>query len=188
MPQASIRSLEPTKPALDLFCFALLASQVGVREGVGNSGPAVELYQRAVTKRGERTGNGSSVGEPWCAAFIQWVILTAEKAFGTRSRVAASELSTALYNQSPTALHRTAPEPGALIIWRKKGTANGHVEWVVDVNEDGTVQTIGGNTGPDRASGVADEGDGVYWKRRVVPTDAGNMEFLGFVQVWEDAA
>jgi CHAP domain len=184
----TIRNLQPTKEALDLFSFGLLRSQLGVRESTKNTGPAVELYQRAVTKRGERSGGGSAVGEAWCAAFVHWVIFTAEHAFNTRSRVTASELAVATFTQSPKELRLTKPEAGSLIVWRKKGTSNGHIEWVVDVNADGTVQTIGGNTGPDVASGVNDAGDGVYWKRQVAAESYGDMEFLGFLRVWENAA
>jgi hypothetical protein len=176
---------KPTKEVLDQFCFSLLRSQVGNLEEGKNGGPWVNLYQRAVTTRGVRSGKGRAENEPWCAAFVQWVIMLAERAYGVKSRVVGSELSTAIFDKSPHELRLKAPEPGALVIWQRKGTIFGHTEWILGVNPDGTLHTIGGNTGPDAGPDVVDQGDGVYEKLRVDPKGTSKKPVLGFIKVWE---
>ncbi len=150
------------------------SSYVGIHEQGGNNrGPMVEEFQRAV--------DGTSEGEAWCMSFAQYCIKAAEVSANTDSKVAQSEHCLTVWNNSPSELKSSHPEPGSLVIWRYGSSTSGHVGIVEKVNSDGTFTTIEGNTSS--GSGIDREGDGVYRKQRDLD-GAGNMRLVGFLKVF----
>jgi hypothetical protein len=161
---------------------------VGVTEvGGNNRGQLVEIFQKAV--------DGIACGEPWCMAFAQYCISAVDRTFAagfgepdacTRSIIHRSEHCLTVWNNSKE-LRLEKPRPGALCIWQMyqggKATSAGHVGVVVDVNNDGTVLTVEGNTS--RGNGFKREGDGVWQKqRRYLDDSAESMRVKGFLRVW----
>ncbi len=140
---------------------------IGTREVGNNGGPIVEAFQRAV--------DGKASGEPWCMAFVQYVL--DKSGFNP---LFDSELCLSVWINTRPEYRVQNPEPGCVVIWRKKGTTQGHCGIVKSV-QPGYILTIEGNTGSDMR-----EGDGVYQKLRAVPTHEG-FELLGFLRPWRDA-
>lgn len=143
---------------------------IGVKEkGGDNRGVEIERFQRAI--------DGHASGQSWCMAFVQYCL----------SQVGDSELFRSshcltVWNNSPKELRLSKPVPGSIMIWRKKGTAQGHTGIVTAVYDDTTVETIEGNTGP--MSVVSREGDGVYRKMRSTHPVMGNMIVVGWLKPW----
>jgi hypothetical protein len=144
---------------------------LGVHEVGRNGGPIVEAFQRAV--------DGKASGEPWCMAFIQFLIEETEKTHGIKSPIFRSEHCQTVWYKSPKWL-RAKPQPGSLMIWKHGSTLQGHVGLVTAVGMD-TIFTIEGNTGP--GSGVVREGDGVYERVRSF-TGEGSMQVMGWLTVF----
>jgi hypothetical protein len=148
-----------------LFCVEVPEGRILVRDKKGN--PFV-------------TGN--------CMSFVQFCLKQTLEAF------ADQELATTVYgeakggehcmtvwNNSDEAALSTEPQVGSIVIWNHVGTPNGHTGIVVGLNEDGTFDTIEGNTGPGR--NVERNGDGVYRKRRklVFQGKPKSMVVVGFI-------
>lgn len=148
---------------------------IGVTEkGGNNSGPEVEMFQKAV--------DGKAVKEAWCASFMQYCIKEVAKRFGVAQAVASTEHCMTLWNMSKTALRSATPKVGYLVVWNHKGTANGHIGVVTRIIDSTTFEALEGNTGP--GSGVEREGDGVYLKIRSIH-GAGNMLVKGYVKPFD---
>lgn len=133
-------------------------SQVGVKETRPNGGKMIAAYQSATWL---------PVGPwPWCAAFVCWCIKTAmsdeEYTFIRPATAGAWDFEKWCKSVDRSAiLHK--PHGGII----KKGDivifTFSHIGIAVaDVDVQGIVQTIEGNTNSDGAR----EGDGVYRKRR----------------------
>ena len=132
-------------------------TQIGVRETSPNGGKEIAEYQRATWL---------PVGQwPWCAAFVDWVIMWAMQG-GTwtfpRPRTAAAwDLERWCRSVDNSAkLHKPAPtvKRGDIVIYTFS-----HVGIAVsDADKDGWVKTVEGNTNGEGSR----EGDGVYLKRR----------------------
>lgn len=157
---------------------------VGVREiGGDNKGQLVEMFQKEV--------DGKAQGEPWCMAYIQFCIRSAERLIkyvtgeNCESLLPKTEHCMTLFNKAPAHLKLSSPEIGCLVIWQfykdGKPTASGHVGLVTDILADGTLITNEGNTSD--GLGVVREGDGVYVRRRS-PKGSASMRIAGFVKVW----
>ncbi len=153
---------------------------VGITEQGGNNrGQLVALFQRAA--------GGLANGEPWCMAFVQFCIQAVDSLVadcdGTQEKSALfkGEHCLTIWNKSQ-ALKIDTPKPGCLCIWQHGQTASGHVGIVVDVNADGSIMTVEGNTSSDD-TGNQREGDGVWLKRRRLDS-AGSLRFKGFLRVW----
>ncbi|MDH4122419.1 MAG: CHAP domain-containing protein [Deltaproteobacteria bacterium] len=159
---------------------------VGVHEEGGpNKGALVERFQRAV--------DGKAQGEPWCCAFVQYLIAEVDRfALGHgdvgESSLAKTEWVRGLWEQSPRQLRVDFPRRGALILWEQLGadgkpTSAGHVGLITGISMAGKISTIEGNTGP--GAGVQRDGDGV-WERERSLAGEGSMKILGFLTPWRD--
>lgn len=155
-------------------------SQIGVRETRPNAGPQVEKYLRYV---------GLGHGQPWCAAFVCWVLAEAglrnprsgwSPDLFTESKVVWKRTTlTGTVNQklanrkyvppaASTATRKVAatPAPGDVFgIYFPEKKRIAHCGFV-DAWNGSWVTTVEGNT---NGSGDRD-GDGVYRKRRQVST------------------
>lgn len=142
---------------------------VGIREKGENKGPEIEMFQKAV--------DGHASGQSWCMCFVQYCLLKVGD-----SAILKSSHCLNVWNNSPKELRLSKPQPGAVMIWRKKRSSAGHTGIVVEVLDDTKVVTIEGNTGP--MSIVNREGDGVYRKVRSIRPVTGNMEVVGWLKPW----
>ncbi|WP_276348687.1 CHAP domain-containing protein [Daejeonella sp. JGW-45] len=153
----------------------IYTSQLGVREKASNSGPAVEQYLRYVNL---------PKGNPWCAAFVCWVLGKAgvdnprtgwSPALFPAKRViwerAKRELKPDSYREGDGTRGMAGPRMGDVfgIYFPEKGRI-AHVGFVDEW--DGTwVLTVEGNTNGEGEGSLASPGmttDGVYRKRRLV--------------------
>jgi hypothetical protein len=142
---------------------------IGVREKGANRGPEVEAFQRTI--------DGVADGSPWCMAFVQFCLAR----LGDHD-LFKSEHCLTVWNQSARELRLVSPEPGAIVIWRRKGTIAGHAGIVKEVVNCLRMRTIEGNTGP--GPGLVREGDGVYEKVRPTIRGTGDLELVGFLWPW----
>jgi uncharacterized protein YijF (DUF1287 family) len=152
----------------------------GVREDSSkgpNRGQLVEKFQKAV--------DGKAQGEPWCAAFVQYLLKEVDGMPLHRGEPAhvlpKTEATQPLWNTSPLYTRTDKPEVGSVVVWRKD-SGSGHCGIVVEVTPSltqGDLLTIEGNTG----TGDQREGDGVCLKRRAKGQIPG-MALLGFLKPW----
>lgn len=139
-------------------------TQVGIRESSKNRGDGIEKYWDATTYP-----TGYKNREPYCAAFVCWVVREATKDIKTsfsalKSPVAydAEKWGAANAKKGVKVLtKRSAPKPGDIFTL---ATAS-HVGLVI-ANNGSTITTIEGNTD---GSGSR-EGDGVYQRTRNIST------------------
>lgn len=146
---------------------------IGVTEkGKDNSGPEVEMFQRAV--------DGKARGESWCLAFVQYCLGQVIERRGLEKDLPQTEHCMTFWNKAPDERKGQAPEPGDIVIWNFVGTPSGHAGIVTGVSKDGKLlDTIEGNTGPEAA--VNREGDGVYKKVRS-RKGSSKMKVVGFIK------
>jgi hypothetical protein len=145
-----------------------------------NSGQMVEKFQRSVSL---------DAGDPWCLAFVFYCIDRIEAQAAVldmnypRCKLYRTGHCLTLYRNTAMMQRVSAKDalPGDLVIWSKRGTAQGHVGIVYLNNHNGTFSSIEGNTSD--GSGVDRDGDGVFLKNRLVG-GYGTMEILGFLRVW----
>ena len=164
-------------------CGELLAIQaenwIGVSEVGNNSGPEVELFQKAL--------DGKAAGEPWCCAFVAYCILAVQRHNGRPPVVPLSEHCLTMWQKAPAAQKTQVPIIGSLQVWQHGTSSNGHIGIVTRGCKDVRyVYTVEGNTSPD-ASGdksVVREGQGVYEKLRPVSGSVGDMHILGYILPW----
>jgi hypothetical protein len=133
-------------------------SQVGVKETRPNGGKMIEAYQKATWL---------PVGPwPWCAAFVCWCIKNAmadkDYTFTRPATAGAWDFEKWCKSVDNSALlrkpHNGDIKAGDIVIYTFS-----HIGIAVsDVDKQGIVQTVEGNTNSDGAR----EGDGVYQKRR----------------------
>jgi len=146
---------------------------VGTKEVGENSGPEVEMFQRALNSKPNK--------EAWCADFVIFCVQQVEKKLGTKSLIYRSENAQELYKKSPDSIKRSVPSPGNVVIWQFGNGTLGHAGIVEAIAKDGYMTTIEGNTG--EGTGVIREGDGVYRRTR---KQQGNlaMHIIGYIQVF----
>lgn len=167
---------------IGLLCFEARRWIGVVEEGI-NGGQIVKLFQRAVDDR--------ALNEPWCMAFAQYCIKMAELAvselfsqcIGEASTIFRSEHCLTVWNNSPHLQMREATK-GSLCIWQNfnggEATASGHTGIVTDINPDGSILIVEGNSQNDRQ-----QPEGVYLK--CYATDQfnhGSLFLKGFLRVW----
>lgn len=161
------------KDARSLFIYAA-ESLVGIREkGGNNKGPMVELIQETI---------GNASGEAWCMSFVQTCLAYAEVKTGVTSPIVASETCTHVWDTSPKKQRvKIAPLPGAIIIWQRKGSWQGHTGIVTEFKGK-TFEAVEGNTESGVANGeVMRDGGGVYITERTLK-GYGIMKLLGFLK------
>lgn len=150
-------------------------SCVGVREATGkNDGPIVRLFQETV---------GTANGESWCMSFIQSMIAYAEIKTGIMSPLFAGEYCTHVWtNTSLKQRVKKIPLPGAIAIWHKKNSSDGHTGIVTSYG-DKNFYAVEGNTTSGLSSNeeVIAEGGGVYYTIRANKGSA-NMILRGFLK------
>lgn len=158
---------------LNLRMLDLARFHIGVLEAGGaNRGPMVERFQQAV--------DGKASGEPWCMAFMQYLIKHVVEVHGGRPQVFASEHCMTVWEKSPPGVKNVLPQVGYLVIWRHGNGPAGHVGIVSEIQSDHIV-TVEGNTGP--GVGVIREGDGVYLRKRS-RWGEGTMSIVGYLKVF----
>jgi uncharacterized protein (TIGR02594 family) len=145
---------------------------IGTTEvGGNNKGPSVEAFQKAV--------DGKAQGEPWCMAFVQFCVQKVAP-----SLLASSEHCLTVWNRTPREQRLEVPEPGCIMIWRHKGTDQGHCG-IVSGFDGVIISTIEGNTAPHRRD-VEREGDGVYEVTRSM-NGTPTMDVVGWLRPWQEA-
>lgn len=148
---------------------------VGVREEGGNNrGPLVELIQDVIGEPGEYW--------PWCMSFVQVCIGYAEEKTGIASPIFVSEHVMTVWNKTDKRLRCTVdPLPGAIIIWRKEDTEQGHTGILTSFGPI-KMTAIEGNTESGIANGkVERDGGGVYHTERN-RKGTGQMSVVGFLK------
>lgn len=145
-------------------------SYLGTLEEGANKGHQVELFQRCV--------DGKAQGEPWCMAFVQFCLNAVESELGHRSNLYSSEHCLTVWEKTPQELRSKVPLVGSVVLWRKKGTTQGHTGVVTEVLTPGSFRTAEGNTND--GSGINRDGDGVYARVRT-GLGTGDFEVLGFL-------
>ncbi len=168
---------------LNLRMLDLARFHIGVLEAGGaNRGPMVEAFQKAV--------DGKAQGEPWCMAFVQYLIDKSEEVHGGRCKVPRTEHCLTFFRGARPENRismgfRTLAQPGDIAIWQHGETTNGHCGVVSEIRTRPSGEwyflSVEGNTGP--GVGVVREGDGVYLRERPF-ADVGAMKLLGFVRVF----
>ena len=147
----------------------LAAAEVGVREEGGrNCGPRVEQYLAAV---------GLPAGNPWCAAFVYYVLDKAARELNMRTGCPRTGKVARMWRRA-TIWRSQRPAPGMVFIHLEKPEdpeSIGHCGIVTDVA--GThILSIEGNTNQEGSR----EGDGVYRKQRRILADDYVLGYLDF--------
>jgi hypothetical protein len=154
---------------------------IGTTEQVdNNAGQMVEKFQRSVSL---------DPGDPWCLAFVFYCIDRVESLASVldmnypRCKLYRTGHVLTMYRNTPMMMRVSAKDalPGDLVLWQRRGTANGHVGIVHLNNHNGTFTSVEGNTSDN--SGVDRDGDCVALKNRLVG-GYGTMEIIGFLRVW----
>ena len=143
-----------------------------------------------IVNRIRRAADGKALGEPWCACFVQWAVRDVDQFvvdFGMQLRAQmlyATESTQALWTQSAHDIRRSAPEVGAVAVWRLDSDhSRGHCGIVVGVDTD-TVHTVEGNTSATGGTSEAERnGNGVWNKKRTGGKIPG-FTLLGYLLPW----
>lgn len=138
--------------------------QVGVKEVPDNAGPAIAEFLGTV---------GLGTGYSWCMAFMYWSFQRAAKELGVNNPLVKTGGCMDQWNSIDEKYHvKGAPQPGDIFILNLGG-GHGHTGIVSQVNEDGTVDTVEGNTNDDGSA----NGDGVYNRQRKI------SKIFGFIRL-----
>lgn len=164
---------------------------VGVVETGPNQGPLIKLFQEAV--------DGKAEGEPWCVAFLQFLIKQIDQEIWASdktwpfAKLAKTESCMRLWDNSPQACRVEKPRPGLIVVWQHYAyfskenrwikTSMGHAGVIIKVNDDGTMETVEGNTSK-VGTDIERSGDGCWIKTRHHKIDTGTMRTLGFLTPW----
>lgn len=140
------------------------------KEKGDNKGTEVEMFQKAV--------NGIAEGEPWCMAFVQFLIKLIEDKYSIQCLVFKSEHCMTVFRNSTPKVVKT-PQVGDLVIWRMGNTASGHVGIIVRLLGDGRMETIEGNTSD--STSIERNGDGVYLKNRSMK-GSDSFRIMGYIR------
>lgn len=113
-------------------------TQIGVQEGAGhkNNGKDVEKYLASI---------GLGPGYAWCMAFVYWCYEQAADKMGRQNPMLKTGGVLLQWKQRKEKFRALTPQPGDIFIM-DYGKGTGHTGIVEKVNEDGTVDTIEGNT------------------------------------------
>lgn len=162
---------------------------IGTTENGGsNKGQIVEMFQKAV--------DGKAQGEPWCMSFVQFCLKAVDagmneiaQATYPEHRVYKTEHCMTAYAQTPIVCRGQLPEVGSIVIWclldaNKKQTTSGHCGIVVQVDANGDIHTVEGNTSTGK--GDQREGEGCYLRLRK-NGDVPGFVRIGYLKPWENA-
>lgn len=147
--------------------YEIAAAKLRIHEtGHSNTGPDVKTPEgiQGVTHYLADVGFPQG-GEPWCAAFQFSAIDDQGIDLGFRSASCPVIEAWA----SRMGILYTQPQAGDFALyqmWDSGGRYSGHIGFVDSVNDDGTFNSIEGNTAPQ--SGVQDDGGGVYRKKHSI--------------------
>jgi hypothetical protein len=113
-------------------------TQIGVQEAPGhkNKGRDVEKYLASI---------GLGPGYAWCMAFMYWCFNEASEKMGRKNPLFRTGGVLEQWRQRKATFRALTPQPGDIFIM-DYGKGTGHTGIVEKVNEDGTVDTIEGNT------------------------------------------
>ena len=166
-----------------LACFEA-QKWIGIKEvGGPNRGQIVEIFQRAI--------DGKAQGEPWCAAFVGFVLKTVEDTFQALEieaqpcALTLSEHVMTMWAKAPADKKLSKPEVGSLVVWQMyskegKATGSGHIGLVTRLIGE-KFETVEGNTND--GLGVEREGVGVF-KRVRSHVVSGPMRVMGYLRAW----
>jgi hypothetical protein len=113
-------------------------AQIGVQEDPGhkNTGKQVEKYLARV---------GLGPGYSWCMAFDYWCFDEAAQKMGRKNPLFKTGGVLEQWRQRKGEFRVVTPQPGDIFIM-DMGKGQGHTGIVEKVNEEGTVDTVEGNT------------------------------------------
>jgi surface antigen len=116
----------------------IAVTQLGVREDPGNKnkGPQINKYLADV---------GLGPGYSWCMAFDYWCFNEAADKMGRQNPLYKTGGVLEQWRQRKEKFRVLTPQPGDIFIM-DYGKGQGHTGIVEKVNEDGTIDTIEGNT------------------------------------------
>ena len=148
---------------------------VGTKEVKNNttfSNPEVDSFLRQ---------GGHVPGSPYCSSFAKSCALESAET-PTEKKLVQKVLTphslTSLANAKKAGLYSSTPTPNSIAIFQKGNTQSGHAAIVENVNADGTIDTIEGNTG----AGGGREGDGIYRKKRKINNqDKTGLHIVGYI-------
>jgi len=156
-------------PNLRLIAYA--KQWVGkVKEYGQNRGPDVERFLKQT---------GGVPGDPWCMAFLQYLVKVVERDLRVTSRISRSIHVLTCWQQTHLDYH-VDPKPGRLMMWNVPRTTRGHAALVRTVQGD-RIGTIEGNTNERGRR----EGDGVYERSRSLHGSS-TFRVLGFIEPFQD--
>lgn len=116
---------------------AVAETQVGVREQGGNNrGPEVELYLASV---------GLPPGDPWCASFLFWVFRRAANILVTPNPFPRTGSALRIWALADQHFRVASPTRGCVYVV-DHGGGQGHTGIIAQVDNDGIVTEISGNT------------------------------------------
>jgi hypothetical protein len=130
-------------------------ARAGVKEVGTNTGPKVQVYQRA---DGLKLNPDTSY--PWCAAFVCWAFEKAGRPLEELKESASVGFLLNYANQHGWGVTKPARGDCVCFYWGSDNWPD-HIGLVTEIS-GGKVLTVEGNTGPDGRVGV----DGVYFKTR----------------------
>lgn len=142
---------------------------LGVREHGYNSGPEVEMFQKAV--------DGKATQESWCMAYVQYCIKKVCAQVGIKEPLYSSEGCLDVWNHTADAYKNHVGGPGQIVIFQHGDTIHGHTGICEDAGKI-YIHTIEGNTN----SAGSREGDGVYEKVRTL-AGSPSLKTKGFIDV-----
>jgi len=157
--------------------YDILYNQIGVTEETGkNDGVIVESYLASI---------GLSKGNPYCAAGQYFCFSQACKDLAMDKKeipVARTGLAVTMFKIAKKKGVEVPYSPSVhdLIVWVKPNGVNGHIERIVNIIDDDSVETIAFNTSNGK-SGSQREGDGVFLRVRSITEKIGNMKVLGLI-------
>ncbi len=114
---------------------SIAKSQLGINDNGNNTGPEVEQYLAYA---------GQPPGQPWCAAFVQWVFGQAGRPLDESARTAS--VQSLVDSAKRLGWTTSSPQPGDIIIYDRSGTSHDHTGIVSGVS-GGQIYTIEGNSG-----------------------------------------
>lgn len=135
---------------------------VGITEQKPNRGPQIDKWN---------THAGVPLGSSYCAAFISFVLDSANVEYPTvRSALAQKYITDKSIKATDVLAGYQEIPAGYLVIWKKGGTWMGHIGITASKWENNIGLTIEANTSPTN-KGDQRNGDGVWKKqRRIDPT------------------
>jgi hypothetical protein len=156
----------------------IMMGEVGKKEITNkNDGEHIKKYMFSV-------GLGYPKGYPYCAAGQYWCFFAVNNS-RENVPILASGSANGIYDYAKKKGKRDLtdfpnPQVDDLIVWIKKGAYSGHIERIIEVQDNFTVITVGFNTGSGD-KGSQRDGGGVYKRVRYLNKPLGNMVVRGLI-------